>query len=61
MKLTFTIEQFCEAHNLSRSRLYDLLKLGKGPTIMKVGHRTFISTEAAAEWRRRMEQPRQAA
>lgn len=61
MRLTFTIEQFCDSHNVSRSRFYELLKSGNGPAIMKVGHRTFISAEAAAEWRRRMEQPKQAA
>jgi predicted DNA-binding transcriptional regulator AlpA len=54
--LAFTIPQFVAAHNVSRSHLYGLLAEGRGPRLMKVGRRTLISTEAAAEWRRRMEQ-----
>ena len=59
MKLTFSVEEFCVAHGMSRASFYQYLKQGDGPTIMKVGHRTFVSAEAAAEWRRRMEQPKQ--
>ena len=50
-----TIAQFCTAHNISRTHFYELIKLGKGPRHMKVGRRTLISAEAAAEWRLRME------
>lgn len=55
MKATYTVNQFCEDHNLSRSRLYQLIRLGTGPRLMKVGRRTFISVEAAADWRRSVE------
>lgn len=55
MKATYTVAQFCEDHNLSRSRLYQLIRLGTGPRLMKVGRRTFISVEAAADWRRSVE------
>jgi len=61
MKLTFSVEEFCVAHGISRASFYEYLKRGNGPAIMKVGHRTMVSAEAAAEWRRRMEQPKQAA
>lgn len=54
-KATATIPQFCDAHNISRTHLYELIKQGKGPRLMKVGRRTLISTEAAADWRRDME------
>ena len=47
--------EFCRAHSLSIAFGYALLKRGEGPTIMKVGRRTLVSVEAAAEWRRRME------
>jgi hypothetical protein len=40
---------------LAGLEFYNLLKRGDGPAIMKVGRRTLISAEAAAEWRRRME------
>ena len=51
----FTINEFCQAHRISRSHFYDLTRRGQGPTIMKAGYATLISIEAAAEWRRRME------
>lgn len=52
---TYTIPQFCGAHNISRAHLYDLIKEGNGPRLMKVGRRTLISAEAAADWRKQME------
>ncbi len=55
MKSTATIPQFCDGHNISRTHFYALLKLGRAPRTMKVGRRTLISAEAAADWRKRME------
>ncbi len=52
----FTVAQFCEAHSFTKVLFYKLLKEGRGPRIMKVGTRTLISVEAAADWRREMEQ-----
>jgi predicted DNA-binding transcriptional regulator AlpA len=49
------VNGFCREHGISRAHFYNLLKRGDGPAIMKVGRRTLISAEAAAEWRRRME------
>ena len=54
-KHTYTIPQFCDGHNLSRTHFYALLKEGKGPRLMKVGRRSLISAESAAAWRKRME------
>jgi predicted DNA-binding transcriptional regulator AlpA len=51
-----TVEEFCQAHRISRGTFYNLLKDGRGPRVMKVGARTLVGTEAAADWRRRMEQ-----
>lgn len=53
--LAFTVIGFCEAHGIGRNLFYQLRKDGLGPKVMKVGARTLISHEAAAEWRRRME------
>ena len=50
-----TVEEFCQAHRISRGTFYNLLKEDRGPRVMKVGARTLVSTEAAADWRRRME------
>jgi predicted DNA-binding transcriptional regulator AlpA len=51
----FDVSSFCESHKISRSFLYKLIAEGRGPRLMKLGRRTLISVEAAAEWRARME------
>ena len=51
----FDVNAFCEAHKISRSFLYKLIAEGQGPRLMKLGRRTLISAEAAAEWRAQME------
>lgn len=53
--LAFNVMTFCESHGISRSLFYGLVSQGRGPRLMKVGKRTLISAEAAAEWRARME------
>lgn len=54
-KQSFSIKEFCEQHTISRSFFYVLLEKGEAPRVMKVGRRTLISAEAAAEWRKSME------
>ncbi len=54
-KLALTVDEFSQAHGISRGTFYNLLKEGKGPAVMKCGARTLISIEAAADWRRQME------
>lgn len=51
----FTIPEFCDAHRISRTHFYALTKAGKTPRVMKLGRRTLISLEAAADWRAQME------
>ncbi len=58
-QLAFSIPDFCASHGITRGFLYQLWQRGLGPTRMKVGKRTLISVEAAAEWRRQMEEPQQ--
>lgn len=50
------IRTFVGDHAISRSLLYRLWSEGRGPRITKVHGRTLISAEAAADWRREMEQ-----
>jgi predicted DNA-binding transcriptional regulator AlpA len=50
-----TIEAFCKDHGFSRAFFYKLMREGRGPRVMKVGARTLVSDEAAADWRRAME------
>ncbi len=54
-KAAYSVPEFCEAHRISRSLFYTLKNEGQGPVTMKVRGRTLISTESAADWRRRME------
>lgn len=55
-KLAFSVDEFCLSHGgLCRASFYNMIRQGRGPKIMKVGNRTMISAEAAAEWRRERE------
>jgi len=51
----YTVQEFCEAHRVSRALLYRLIADNLGPRLMKAGRRTLISREAAEDWRRQME------
>jgi hypothetical protein len=50
-RAAFTISEFCEAHRISRSKLYQLWAAGTGPVFKTVGTKKIITVEAAAEWR----------
>jgi predicted DNA-binding transcriptional regulator AlpA len=54
-KAASSVSEFCQAHGISRGMFYNLVRDGRGPRVMKVGTRTLISHEAAADWRRQME------
>ena len=54
--LAFSILEFCRRHGISRAHFYNLSKSGAAPAVMRVDRRTLISAEAAAAWRRRMEE-----
>ena len=54
-RLALSIPEFCEAHGISEGFFYKLKKQGEGPREMKVGARTLITFESAAEWRRSRE------
>ena len=54
-KPVYSIPSFCDDHHLSKAFLYNLIKKGSGPRLMKIGRRTLISAEAAAEWREAMQ------
>jgi hypothetical protein len=51
----FTVPEFCQAHRISKALFYLLQKDGTGPRVMRARRRTLVTSEAAAEWRRRME------
>ena len=54
-RLALSIPEFCEAHGISEGLFYKLKKQGDSPREMKVGTRTLITFESAAEWRRARE------
>lgn len=56
MQAVFTIDEFCEAHRISRALFYELAREGKAPRVMCVGRRRLVSQESAADWRTTMEQ-----
>lgn len=51
----FTIQEFCDAHRLSRSHYYKLRKQELGPAETRLGTRVLISIEAAIRWRKKRE------
>jgi predicted DNA-binding transcriptional regulator AlpA len=54
-KKTFSIDEFCALHSISRATYFNLRNEGKAPEEMQVGpRRIMISAEAAQDWRRRM-------
>jgi hypothetical protein len=48
----YTVNEFCNAHRVSRAKLYQLWAAGLGPRFMHVGSKRIITIEAAADWRR---------
>jgi predicted DNA-binding transcriptional regulator AlpA len=47
---SFSIDQWCEMHNLSRAFFYKLASQGEAPKTFKVGRATRISEAANNEW-----------
>jgi hypothetical protein len=54
-RVTYSIDEFCTAHGISRWTYYKMKKDGTGPCEMRVGDRAFVSVEAATKWRRAQE------
>jgi hypothetical protein len=56
---TYTINEFCIAHRISRTALYDLWNAGAGPRRIQIGtgrsSKVLISVEAAKAWRKARE------
>jgi predicted DNA-binding transcriptional regulator AlpA len=50
-RLALSIPEFAEAHGISEGMYYKLKKQRLAPREMKVGARTLITFEAAAQWR----------
>lgn len=56
-RAAYTIREFCAAHGISQAIFYEMKRDGLGPREMRIGHTGVrISLEAAADWRRHMEE-----
>ena len=54
-KLAYSIYEFANAYSVGRSKVYEEIREGR-LRIIKVGKRTLIPVEAAAEWQRVLEE-----
>ena len=54
--LAMSIKEFSAEHRISEDMFFKMRRAGWGPAVMRVGSRTLISHEAAAEWRRSREE-----
>lgn len=52
---SYSIDEFCGLHHLSRTFFYKIIKEGKGPQTFKIGCSTRISEQANAEWLAKLE------
>jgi hypothetical protein len=50
-RLAFSVDEFCDAHSVSRTHLYEMWREGAGPRYMLAGSKRLITMEAAADWR----------
>jgi predicted DNA-binding transcriptional regulator AlpA len=50
-RLAMSIPQFAEAHGISEGFYYKLKRQGRAPRELKLGSRTLITFESAAQWR----------
>jgi hypothetical protein len=55
-KKVFTIREFCALHALSPPMFYQMEKQGRTPKVIYVGTHKRITAEAAAEWRKKMQE-----
>jgi hypothetical protein len=53
--LAMSIHAFCVRHDISEDFFFKMQREGWGPRVMRVGARTLISVESAADWRRARE------
>lgn len=54
----YTLDQFTRAFKVGRTKAYEEIAAGRLQTY-KVGARTYVSTRAAQDWQRQLEQQHQ--
>ena len=58
---SYTVDEFCKAERISRVKLYEAWKIGRGPRFYKNGRCRRITHAARLEWQREMESRAEAA
>ena len=53
--VVYSVQRFCDSHEISRTALYHLWRQGRGPKYFNLGNRIRITAAAAAEWRAQMQ------
>jgi hypothetical protein len=48
----YTLDEFCDAHRISRATFYNLQARGEAPDAFRAGTKVLISKESAARWRK---------
>ena len=51
----FTVSEFCIRNRISRPTFFKLMRNGRGPRVMRLGHIARISIDAERDWRKAME------
>ena len=47
----YSVPSFCAAHGISESFFYQLKAEGRGPRVLRLGARVFVTHQAAEQWR----------
>jgi hypothetical protein len=48
--VAYTIDEFCKAYRISKAKLYQLWKAGKGPRCKRDGKWVIVTVEDAKKW-----------
>lgn len=56
MTKNLSINEACAIAGISRAMLYKQIKLKKGPPLIKIGRRSFVSSVSLEAWLKQMEQ-----
>jgi hypothetical protein len=51
----YTVDELCSSIRMSRTRLYEYWKAGKGPRFIQNGARRIITRQAKDDWLRELE------
>jgi hypothetical protein len=55
--VAYTVKEFCDAYRLSRAKLYEMWKHGKGPRYKRDGKWVIITVADAEQWAARDDEP----